>query len=140
MRFLTAACAAACLISSAAQAGEIKTGRDLVDACRTYAATDGKQDKNAARAPHPCRDFLNGFFVSLIARQDAHRDAMLQGLPYSSKEACVRMPDMLTYRDMAGRLVIFAGTNAAALDGPAATLAQRTLERDFPCPPTTTPR
>jgi hypothetical protein len=42
---------------------------------------------------------------------------------------------------MATRIVNFAKLNPAALDLPAATLAQKTLERDFPCPPqSTTPR
>jgi Rap1a immunity proteins len=140
MRFLTAACAALCLLTASAHAAEIRTGRDLVNACRDYMSLDSGQDNNATRRPHPCRDFLQGFFVSLVARQDAHREAMLKGLPYSSKEACVRMPDMLTYRDMAGRLINYGQSNSALLDGPAATLAQRTLERDFPCPKQTTPR
>lgn len=140
MRLLTAACAALCLLTATADAAEIRTGRDLVDACRDYTALDSRQDNNAARRPHPCRDFLQGFFVSLVSRETARQEALLKGLPYSSKEACVRMPDFLSYREMAGRLVNFGQTNPAALDGPAATLAQRTLERDFPCPKQTTPR
>jgi hypothetical protein len=139
MRFLTVACAALCLAASA-QAAEIRTGRDLVEACRNYMAVDGGQDNNASRAPHPCRNFLQGFFVSLVSREEARTEAMLKGLPYSSKEACVRMPDFLSYREMAGRLVNYAQSNPASLDGPAATMAQKTLERDFPCPKQTTPR
>ena len=129
-----------CLGAGAAQAAEIKTGRDLVGVCSQYLAIGSGQDNNASRAPHPCRDFLQGFFVSLISRESARQEAMLKGLPYASKEVCVRMPDFLSYRDMAQRLVNYAAANPAALDGPAATLAQKTLERDFPCPLQTKPR
>ena len=116
------------------------TLKDLVNACRNYVSVDGRQDNNATRAPHPCRTFLQGFFVSLISRETARQEAMLKGLPYSSKEACVRMPDFLSYRSMAERVVIFGHSHPSLLDGPAATLAQRTLERDFPCPKQNTPR
>ena len=139
MRLFTLACVALCLATTA-QAAEIKTGRDLVNVCRDYMTADGGQDNNASRAPHPCRNFLQGFFVSLVSRESARQEAMLKGLPYSSKEACVRMPDFLSYREMAGRLVNYAQSNPASLDGPAAILAQKTLERDFPCPKQTTPR
>ena len=140
MRFLTVACAALCLSAASAQAAEIRTGRDLVDVCRNYMTVDGRQDNNATRGPHPCRDFLQGFFVSLVSRETARQEALLKGLPYSSKEACVRMPDFLSYREMAGRLVNYGQSDPALLDGPAATLAQKTLERDFPCPKQTAPR
>ncbi|MCE9521402.1 MAG: hypothetical protein K8S25_03095 [Alphaproteobacteria bacterium] len=134
LRRLTLACAALCLLAATAQAADIKTGRELVDACRAYAALDISQDNNLARQPHPCRTFLQGFFTSLLHAENARRDAMLKGLPYASNELCVRMPDFLSYRDMAGRLVNFGQNNPAVLNGPATTLAQKTLERDFPCP------
>lgn len=120
------------LAVSTANAAEIKTGRDLVQACRTYAAIENPDN---ARAPHVCRTFLQGFAVSLLAREDARRDAMVKGLPMSSKEACVRMPDFISFRELAARIVNFGDTNPTLLDLPAAQLAQKTLERDFPCPP-----
>jgi hypothetical protein len=135
MRRFAIACAALFLFASVGHAAEIQTGRDLVNACSDYVSIDQSQDNNAARAPHPCRNFLLGFFQSLVARERARQDAMVKGLPFTSKEACVRMPDFLSYRDMAQRVVNYGKANPAALDGPAATLAQKTLERDFPCPP-----
>jgi len=138
MRRFAIACAALLLLAAPSHAADIKTGRDLVDACSNYIAIDSSQDNNAARAPHPCRTFLLGFFQSLVARERARQDAMVKGLPFTSKEACVRMPDFLSYRDMAGRIVNYAKTNPASLNLPAATLAQKTLERDFPCPPQST--
>ncbi len=131
MRYIVIALAASCLAATAG-AAEIKTGRDLVAACRTYAASE--QPDNA-RAPNDCRTFLQGFAVSLKARQDATIDAMVKGLPTSSKEACVRMPDFISFRELAARIVNFGDANQNLLDGPASTLAQKTLERDFPCPP-----
>jgi hypothetical protein len=140
MRRFAIACAALCLVVTAAYAADIQTGRDLVTACANYIAIDQTQDNNAAR-PHPCRTFLQGFFVSLVERERARQDAMVRGLPFTSKEACVRMPDFLSYRDMAQRVVNYGKAFPAALDGAAATLAQKTLERDFPCPPpSNTPR
>ena len=139
MRLLTTTCIL-CLAATAASAADIKTGRELVDACRDYVSGDTTQDANAARAPHACRTFLQGFFVSLIERERARTDSMVKGLPFTSKEACVRMPDFLSYRDMAGRIVTYGSNNAAALDGAAAVLAQKTLEHDFPCPVQDKPR
>jgi hypothetical protein len=135
MRRFAIACAALCLFAATATAAEIKTGRDLVNACRDYMTADNGQDNNAARAPHTCRTFLQGFFVSLIERERARQDAMVKGLPYASKEPCVRMPDFLSYREMAGRVVTFGQNNPTSMNDAAATLAQKTLEHDFPCPP-----
>ena len=133
MRRLTIACAALALAASA-NAADIKTGRDLVMSCRQYAAIENPDN---ARAPHDCRTFLQGFAVSLKAREDARIDAMVKGLPMSSKEACVRMPDFISFRELAARIVNFGDQNPNLLNGPATTLAQKTLERDFPCPPPT---
>lgn len=138
MRRFAIACAALLLFAANSHAADIKTGHELVASCSNYIAVDQAQDNNAARAPHPCRTFLLGFFQSLVARERARTDAMVKGLPFTSKEQCVRMPDFLSYRDMATRIVNFAKLNPAALDLPAATLAQKTLERDFPCPPQST--
>jgi hypothetical protein len=132
MRRFALACAALCLLAAAAVAADIKTGRDLVTACRTYAQIENTDN---ARAPHECRTFLQGFAVALKAREDARLDAMVRGLPFSSKEACVRMPDFISFRELAARIVRFGDANPGLLDGPAPALAQKTLEHDFPCPP-----
>jgi hypothetical protein len=115
-----------------ATAAEIQTGRDLVESCRDYTA---KTTEENARIPHPCRTFLQGFAVSLKAREDARLDAMVKGLPFSSKEACVRLPNFISFRELATRIIRYGDANPAQLILPAAQLAQKTLERDFPCPP-----
>jgi len=113
-------------------AATIKTGRDLVESCRDY--TTNVKEENA-RLPHDCRTFLQGFAVTLKTREDARLDAMVKGMPATSKEACVRMPDFISFRDLAQRIVRFGDANEALLTVPASELAQKTLEHDFPCPP-----
>jgi hypothetical protein len=134
MRLLAIAALSACLLAQPASAGRIDTGKDLVTECSDYLARGAAQDNNVARAPHPCRSFLQGFFVSLIARENARRDALVRGIPYSAKEKCVRLPGVLTYTDMAQRVINYTKLNPQALTTPAATVAQLTVERDFPCP------
>lgn len=134
MRQFLLAAIAVCLLSLPSHAGRIDTGSDLVNACKDYLAKGAAQDNNVARSPHPCRSFLQGFFVSLVEREKARQDAMVKGIPYPSKVACVRLPDVLTYTDMAQRLINFAQANPPSLQDPAVTLAQKTVERDFPCP------
>jgi len=135
MRMLVMAAFSAAILTLPAQAGRIENGQHLVTECNDYLRRGAAQDNNVARAPHPCRTFLQGFFVSLIERENARRDALVKGLPYASKEKCVRLPDFLSYSDMAQRIVAFAKSNPQALALPAPTFAQATLERDFPCPP-----
>lgn len=134
MRMLMMAALSAAILVMPAKAGRIDSGQQLVNECSDYLKRGAAQDNNVARAPHPCRTFLQGFFVSLIERENARRDALVKGLPYASKEKCVRLPDFLSYSDMAQRIVAFANANPQALALPAQTYAQQTLERDFPCP------
>ena len=70
MRRFAIACAALLLFAAPSHAADIKTGRDLVNACSSYIANDARQDNNAARAPHPCRTFLLGFFQLCSKRVD----------------------------------------------------------------------
>ena len=136
MRLFAIAALSACLLVQPASAGRIDTGKDLVTECSDYLARGAAQDNNVARAPHPCRSFLQGFFVSLIERENTRRDALVRGLPYSAKEKCVRLPPFLSYTDMAQRILNYVKQNPQALETPAATVAQLTVERDFPCPAT----
>jgi Rap1a immunity proteins len=123
------------IVSFSASAAGIQTGRDLVGACTEYVARSTGEDYNAARRPHPCLTFLQGFAASLISRQEAAQNGRIQGLPYASKEPCIRLPDFLSFKDMAKRILQYAQNYPAMLSAPAATLAQKTMERDFPCPP-----
>jgi hypothetical protein len=119
------------LWASSATAAEINTGGELVTACANYAA----KDENAMRDPDPCRRFLVGFFTAYKTSEDAQRDAMVKGLPGSPSTACVRLPDFLSYREMAQRIVKYGNAHSTELAGSANELAKHTLEMDFPCPP-----
>ncbi len=118
-------------LAAPAVAAEINTGKELVAACGAYAA----KDENALREPDPCRRFLVGFFTAFKTSEDAHRDAMVKGLPAAATSSCVRLPDFLSYREMAQRIVKYGNAHSAELAGPPRDLAQHTLETDFPCPP-----
>ena len=130
-RLFIAGFAVALSSAAALAAGSIETGRDLVDSCRDY--TTNVKEENA-RLPHDCRTFLQGFATTLKAREDARLDAMVKGVPSTSKEACVRMPDFISFRELAQRIVRFGDANPSLLTIPASELAQKTLEHDFPCP------
>jgi len=118
-------------LAAPAAAAELSSGKELVEACTIYAA----KDENAIHDPDPCRRFLVGFFTAFKTSEDAHRDAMVKGLPAAATSSCVRLPDFLSYRDMAQRIVKYGNAHGAELAAPPRDLAQHTLETDFPCPP-----
>lgn len=128
---LSLALAAVTMAVGSASAAEINTGKELVAACTIYAA----KDENALRDPDPCRRFLVGFFTAFKASDDAQREAMVKGLPSTAAPNCIRLPDFLSYREMAQRLVAYGKAHPSELSGAANDLAQHTLETDFPCPP-----
>ena len=114
-----------------AKAAELNSGKELVDACTIYAT----KDENAMHDPDPCRRFLVGFFTAYKTSEDANRDAMVKGLPGTTSSSCVRLPDFLSYREMAQRVVKYGSAHTVELTGSPHDLAQHTLETDFPCPP-----
>ena len=111
---------------------QIETGADLVSACEPYSKLQEQEMANAVH-PHHCHRFLVGFFSGFAAGDAAERDARVSATQGAKAGACVHLPDFLSYRDMAARIVAEAKRDPALLKGPAATLAQRTLEHDFPC-------
>ena len=115
----------------ASSAAELNSGKELVAACASYAS----KDENALHDPDPCRRFLVGFFTAYKAAEDARREAMVKGLPATPNSSCVRLPDFLSYREMAQRLVQYGNAHPAELAGTPNDLAQHTLETNFPCPP-----
>ena len=121
---------AALALSAPAGAAEINTGRQLVEACKNYAA----KDENAMRAPDRCRLFLVSFFTAYVESEHARQEALVKGLPAKATTTCVRLPDFLSYREMAQRVVAYGDGHQNELDQSAGNLAQHTLEADFPCP------
>lgn len=111
---------------------QIETGADLVSACEPYGKLQEQEMANAVH-PHHCHRFLVAFFSAFAAGDAAERDARSSTMQGAKGDACVHLPEFLSYRDMAARVVAEAKRDPSLLKGPAATLAQRTLEHDFPC-------
>lgn len=111
---------------------QIETGADLVSACEPYSKLQEREMANAVH-PHHCHRFLVAFFSAFAAGDAAERDARVSTMQGAKAGACVHLPEFLSYRDMAARIVATAKRDPGLLQGPAAALAQRTLERDFPC-------
>jgi hypothetical protein len=121
-------------LSAQAATPQIQTGRELVASCKVFAKLEENTASNAAR-PHRCHQFLVGFFAAHIESEKARREALISTLHAGQPATCIRLPEFLSYRDMAARVVAEGERDPALLDGPAASLAQRTLDHDFPCPP-----
>lgn len=114
----------------------IKTGADLVSACEAFAKLHGKameQQMANATHPHHCHQFLMSFFSAYAVGDEAERDARSSSMQGAPSGACVHLPEFLSYQDMARRVVAHAKRDPALLQAPAADLARRTLEHDFPC-------
>jgi Rap1a immunity proteins len=111
----------------------INTGEDLVAVCEPYSKLDEGPATNAAK-PDRCQQFLSDFLTAFIEAEKIRLDAIARGLPGGAASPCVRLPDRLTYRELAKRVVAMAWRDPDLLNGSAAMLVRRTLEHDFPCP------
>lgn len=121
--------------ASALAAPRIETGADLVSACEAFSKLDEHSASNAVH-PHHCYQFLVRFFSAFAEADHAERDARITGNMQTGKSRpCVHLPEFLSYRGMAAQIVAQAKREPSALQGPATTLAQHTLEHDFPCAP-----
>jgi hypothetical protein len=112
---------------------QINTGTDLVAVCEPYSKLDESAATNAV-TPDRCRHYLTDFLTAFIEAEKLKLDAAARGLPAGEPSPCVRLPDRLTYRDLAKRVVAMAWHDPDLLNGSAAMLVKRTLEHDFPCP------
>lgn len=132
----------ACLaLSAAASANVVKTGGELADACSAFAAQPDGYSKTPEGQRDSCRKFLEGFFRTLKDKNDAELKAKAEQVNSPSPPGpCVRMPDVLTYRDFAGRIGKAGAADAALRAGSPVDLAQKTLESEFPCPEPERPR
>ncbi len=132
----------ACLaLACAAHANVVKTGGELSDTCSSFAAQPDGYGKTPEGLRDPCRKFLEGYFRTLKDKRDAELRARAENANAPPPTGgCVRMPDVLTYRDFAGRIAKFAAANAPLRSGSPVDLAQKTLEAEFPCPVPEKPR
>lgn len=124
-----------------ASANVVKSGGELAQSCAAFAAQPEAYGRSPAGLLDPCRKFLEGFFRTLKDKNAAELKAKAEQVDAPKPSGpCVRMPDVLTYRDFAGRIVKFDAANAALRSGTPFDLAQKTLENDFPCPEPAKPR
>jgi hypothetical protein len=128
------------LAATPAIATTFKSAGEMAAACRAFAAQPEGYHRTPPGLSDPCRKFLEGFFRTLKDKTDAELKAKAQDIQSPKPAACVRMPDVLTYRDFASRIAAFDAANPALRTGPALDLAQKTLEANFPCPEPERPR
>jgi hypothetical protein len=125
--------AAFLVLALPASANVFKNGAEMAAACAAFAGQPDGYHRTPPGLTDPCRKFLEGYFRTLKDKTDAELKAKAQNIQ-SPPAVCVRMPDVLTYRDFAGRIAAFAAAYPARRNGSALDLAQATLEDQFPCP------
>jgi hypothetical protein len=136
-----AAFVASLALCAGASATVVKNGGELADACSVFAGQPEGFGKTPEGLRDPCRKFLEGYFRTLKDKNAAELKAKAEQVNAPAPpSACVRMPDVLTYRDFAGRIGTFAAANPQDRAGSPVALAQKTLETNFPCPEPERPR
>lgn len=140
MRYLTlsvlcGALLAAPLVATADAAPRIETGAELVSACEAFVKLDDRASQNSVH-PHHCHQYLVGYFSAFSEGERAERDSRASGMQSGApSRSCVHLPEYVSFRDMASRIVEHAKREPSTLKEPAANLVRRTLEHDFPCAP-----
>lgn len=135
LALLSGALLAASLVAAAAAAPRIETGAELVSACEAFVKLDERSSQNAVH-PHHCHQYLVGYFSAFSEGERAARDSRASGMQSGApSRSCVHLPDYVSFRDMAARIVAHAKREPSTLTEPAAILVRRTLENDFPCAP-----
>jgi len=136
MRALTLAAALAlstlAVVPSWAE-GQAETAREIVTACKAYLALPPDAAENALHPQHHCRKFVASFLSAYAIGENVGAASRVTGVGSAAKQACVRLPEYLSFRDMAARMIAFAESDPSVLDNLATELARKTLERDFPC-------
>ncbi|MBI1238333.1 MAG: hypothetical protein GC199_03215 [Alphaproteobacteria bacterium] len=105
----------------------IERGEHLVQSCENYLLTP--QSKT-----HACRSFFIEFFQSSKEADEERFQAMLRGDVVPANGPCYRMPDFISFPDLAKLVVNGASGNQKLLDGTAAALIEGVLATNFPCP------
>lgn len=136
MRVLTLAAALAQLTLAVVPSwaeGQAETGREIVAACKAYLALPPDAAENALHPQHHCRKFVASFLSAYAMGENIGAASRVTGVGSAAVQVCVRLPEYLSFRDMASRMVAFAESDPTVLDNLATDLARKTLERDFPC-------
>jgi hypothetical protein len=109
-----------------------------VVACKAYLQLPPDTAENALHPQHHCRQFIASFLSAYAAGEQMTPEARITGVGASAGKPCVRLPEFLSFRDMAARMIAQAERDPSSLDKPATELARKTLEHDFPCEPSKT--
>ena len=125
----------ACLPQAAWSIEPVETGRQIVTACQAYLKLPPDAAENARHPQHHCRQFIVSFFSAYAAAERIKPESQTTGIGSSARGPCVRLPEFLSFRDMAARMIAQSEREPSSLDRPAMELAQKTLEHDFPCAP-----
>ena len=133
LKFAAAVALSLLAVSPAWARGQVETGRQLVEACKAYLALPENASDNALHPQHHCRQFIASFLSAYAAGENARTASRVTGAGSAANQACVRLPDYLSFRDMAARMIAYAEEDPSVLDNLAPELARKTLEHDFPC-------
>lgn len=134
MRVLTVLCLFFAAIAPS-NASVFRSAGDMAGACRAFAAQPDGFHRTPEGVADPCRKFLDGFFRTLKDKNDAELKAKAEQVRAPAPAGpCVRMPDVLTFRDFATRIAAYDAANPDLRAGSPVALAQKTLEAAFPCP------
>ena len=121
------------LVQTAAATGPTETGRQIVAACKAYLQLAPDAAENAMHPQHHCRQFISSFLSAYASGERLTPESRVTGMGSSVQKPCVRLPDYLSFREMAQRMLAQADRDPASLEKSATELAQATLEHDFPC-------
>lgn len=130
--------------ASLAQVAGIETGADLTAACREHlelrnVATAGSDEFDEAEmrerlAGNRCRQYMVGFAQNLQHFQAGGDPVAVLGVNEEYRGACIRMPDFVSYDQLAAMIVSEASEAPELMDEEAVNLLFQTFAENFPCP------
>lgn len=106
----------------------IESASALIDSCQVYVADESLKD-------HACKAFIVSFFEAYKKEQEDRQAALIQGREVDWSQPCIRMPDFVSFRDLAKLSIAKSQTDAKLVGGTAKDLLQAALVANYPCPP-----
>lgn len=106
----------------------IESGSVLIENCQAYVADESLKD-------HACKAFIVDFFEAYKKEQEERQAAIIQGQEVDWSQPCIRMPDFVSFRDLAKLTIAKSQTDLKLAGGTAKDLLQGTLVANYPCPP-----
>jgi hypothetical protein len=115
----------------------ILKGQDLVKQCSAeldLMPTSQMQANDGGTLSVPafrCRNFLQDYIRVTLAPNEAL--GLSKDIYSLTQKVCLRLPDFISYHDLAKILIDYAANNQNLLNGPADHLAEAALIDHFPC-------